>query len=57
MNEYDAYDFAIEIFEKEENRKINRKPSVGSDFSKDEIAVACIHTGILHTLRKFNLLK
>ena len=57
MTESEAYTYAIEIFEQEEGRSVNWKSDGVSDFSKDEIAIACIHTGIVHTLKKFNLLK
>ena len=51
MTEGQAYEFAIKIFTEEEGRQ----PDLNSNpMSKDEIAVACIHTGIKHALIKFN---
>ena len=55
MTPSEAYDFAIEIFKEEEGREpvMVNHDNPGS-ISKDEVALACIHTGIVHTLRKFN---
>lgn len=51
MNESQAYEFAIKIFTEEEGRV----PDLSSTpMSRDEVAVACIHTGIKHALIKFN---
>ncbi len=54
MTESEAFEFAIKIFEEEEGRKMQWGSGT---LSKDEIAVSCIHMGIVQTLRKFNLLK
>ncbi|MFW6226170.1 MAG: hypothetical protein ACOC3V_04375 [bacterium] len=53
MNEHEAYDFAIKIFEDNEGRKMEHG---SGSLSKDEVAVACIQIGILQTLKKYNLL-
>jgi len=57
MNESEAYQYAIDIFEEEEGRPVNWKPDGPGDFSKDEIAISVMHVAIIHTLKKFNLLK
>lgn len=54
MDEYEAYAFALKIFEEQEQRKPKVTALVISD---DEVAVSCIHVGIVETLKHFNLLK
>jgi hypothetical protein len=54
MTEYEAYEFAKEIFKNNEGRD----PEMGKEkYSKDESAIGCIHEGIMKTLMKFGLLK
>lgn len=51
MNEHEAYEFAMKIFTEEEGRMPNLN---STPMSLDEIMVAAIHTGIKHTLIKFD---